>query len=205
MRKRLMGAVLNGPRRGESKRNVMMGVESLTVGRRSYRQIHVSELLVKTLFGDRYNKFELFEQRKYGKGGGKKRLFHICSRDRMRQLFVLNGWSGIEFDGESGVRTCCGKVYVRRRVDNNLLGQAGFILRETQHWINVKLENREEIWLQKPLWDKHNGYLLNKYISNSYTITEYDPVRLYFSVYGELQILFHRITFRKHNNNLVFE
>ena len=154
MRKRLMGAVLNGPRRGESKRNVMMGVESLTVGRRSYRQIHVSELLVKTLFGDRYNKFELFEQRKYGKGGGKKRLFHICSRDRMRQLFVLNGWSGIEFDGESGVRTCCGKVYVRRRVDNNLLGQAGFILRETQHWINVKLENREEIWLQKPLWDK---------------------------------------------------
>ena len=172
---------------------------------KTYRQIHLGTLLVTTLFGGTYEKFAMYERRKYGKGGGKKKLFHVCSRARMESLFCLNGWSEITFDGDSGVRTCCGRVYVRRRRNGKVLGQQGFIVQESPDRIQCKLENNDLVWLQKPLWDRKNGYTFDNNICSSYSITEYDPVRLFFSPYGDLQMLFHRITFKHNSNNLIFE
>ena len=205
VRNKLRGGIIKGPRSGESMRKIKMGPETVSVGVKTYRQIHFGSLLVKILFGVCYEKFGEFEWRKYGKGGGKKKLFHVCSHDRMATLFCLNGWSGIDFDGDFGVRTCCGRVFVERRRNGKVLGQQGFIIAESPEEVQVKLENHELVWLQKPLWDRRKGYVLDNNICSSYTITQYDPVRLFFSPYGDLQMLFHRITFEQNSNNLIFE
>ena len=201
----LRRSVLNGPRLGESKRIVRMGPERICVGIRSWRKLYIPHLLKVTLFGKDLRCFHQYESMQYGKGGSvKKKLFHISSQSRLKRLFTINEWCGVEFDGEIGKITCCGRVNVVRMRGTRLLNQIGFVLEETVDKLHVRLENKDLVWLPKPKWDNQSGYIYLS-VGSSYTINEYDPVRLLFSLDGHIQILFHRITLQNHTNYLVIQ
>ena len=197
---------INGNKR-DSVRRLNWGPEKLTVGYRSYRYIHIGRLLLMTLFGENLSKFFAYERREYGNGKSRRKwnLFHIGSYYRMKKLFTINHWCGVEFDGDAGRRTCCGRVAVRRRVDGRMRSQNGFVIEETSDRLRCRLENKSLIWLKKPKWKKDVGYVYFQSTNNSYCIYEYDPVRLYIALDGDIQILFHRITLQHRSNYLIFE
>ena len=187
-------------------RRLNWGPEKLTVGYRSYRMIHIGRLLLLTLFGHNFSIFFGYERREYGKGGKLKwHLFHIASQICLKRLFTINDWCALEFDGDVGKRTCCGRVAVRRRVNGKYKNQNGFVIAETSTKLKCRLENKALVWLKKPKWKKDVGYQFIRSINNSYEIYEYDPVRLYITLEGDMQILFHRITLQRRTNYLIFE
>ena len=94
---------------------------------------------------------------------------------------------------------------VRRRVDGRMRSQNGFVIEETSDRLRCRLENKSLIWLKKPKWKKDVGYVYFQSTNNSYCIYEYDPVRLYIALDGDIQILFHRITLQHRSNYLIFE
>ena len=148
-RKVLRRATLEGLRgnKRDSVRRLNWGPERLTVGHRSYRNLHMGRLLVMTLFGDDLSNFFQYERREYGSGKGRRKwnLFHIGSNFRLKRLFTINHWCALDFDGDVGRRTCCGRVVVRRRVDGQMRNQNGFVLEETSDRLRVRLENKRLI------------------------------------------------------------
>ena len=112
-----------------------------------------------TLFGENLSKFFAYERREYGIGKSKRKwnLFHIGSYYRMKKLFTINHWCGVEFDGDAGRRTCCGRVAVRRRVDGRMRSQNGFVIEETSDRFRCRLENKSLIWLKKTKTEKRCG------------------------------------------------
>lgn len=133
-----------------------------------------------------------------------KKLFHIPSHSQLLSYFTINNWCGLQFVGDAGQRTTCGRVNVVRRRRNRELNQLGFVMDETVDKVLVRLENNALVWLPNPQWDKNIGYQhLN--LGNTYTIRQYNPVRLLFSVDGSRQIPFHRITFQHNTHYLLHE
>lgn len=140
---------INGNKR-DSVRRLNWGPEKLTVGYRSYRYIHIGRLLLMTLFGGNLLNFFAYERRDYGTGNSKKKwnLFRIGSYYRIKKLFTINYWCGLEFDGDVGRRTCCGRVAVRRRVGGRMKTQNGFVIEERSDRLRCRLENKSLVWLK---------------------------------------------------------
>ena len=209
VRRILRRATLEGLRgnKRDCVRMLRWGPERMRVGYRSYRHLQMGRLLVMTLFGEDLSHFFQYEMREYGSGKGRRKwnLFHIASNARLKRLFTINHWCAVDFDGDVGRRTCCGKVVVRRRVGGQMKTQNGFVLAESSDRLRVRLENKALIWLKKPKWDKDVGYIYNLHKKNTYHIVEYDPVRLYITLDGQVQILFNRITLEHRTNYLIFE
>ena len=109
-------------------------------------------------------------------GIGRRKLYHVASYQRLKKLFTLDGWCSICFDGEVGVKTFCGRVYVSRRLeDGSCRHQSGFVMEETNVQMKCRLEDGNLIWMDKPKWVKDVGYSLNRSLNeNSYCIVEYD-------------------------------
>ena len=72
------------------------------------------------------------------------------------QGLSINKWCALEFDGDVGHRTCCGRVCVRRKVNGKTLSQIGFVVEETVDKVKCRLENKALVWLQK----QQNGILM---------------------------------------------
>ena len=205
-RRRMRNGVIRGPRDGESSRVVRFGPESFELGVKTWRQIFMSPLLMWTLFGNDFCSLHGWEYREVGMGTGRRKLYHICSQRRLNKLLSLNGWSANAYDGDVGVQTFCGRVYVRRRLeDGSCRHQSGFVMEETERRIQCRLEDTNVVWIDKPKWVKDVGYQLNRNLNETFCIVQYDPVRILVSVDGIFTICYHRITLQYRSNHLVFE
>ena len=196
-----------GGNKNDSVRKLNWGPEKLVVGYRSYRNFHMGRLLVMTLFGNDLSNFFQYERREYGSGKGRMKwnLFHIGSHWRIKKLFTINHWCGLEFDGDVGKRTCCGRVVVKRWSGGRMRTQNGFVMAETTNRLRCCLESKRLVWLNKPKWRKDVGYIYNCRNKHAYEIYEYNPVRIYITLDGDIQILFHRITLTHCTNYLIYE
>ena len=94
---------------------------------------------------------------------------------------------------------------MRRRVGGRIKTQNGFVIEETSDRLRCWLENKSFVWLKNSKWKKDVGYVFSHSKNNSYAIYEYNPVRLYISLDGGIQILFNIITLQYRTIYLIFE
>ena len=192
-------ALTHNRRNRDSTQELVFGPERVVLRSQLYRTVTVSPLMVTTLFGKRWNKFEVGEVKKRGK---KTVMVHIASRKRIAEVFTLSERCATEFICDGGVKTCCGKVNVQRVVGNRRRNQLGYILEDLGEEWKVKLENGAVTNLRKPLWNDNDGYRYNHLKNDCTYISQYWPVRLKINLNGSLAFTCNRVMFENETNNI---
>ena len=143
----------------ESNWFVRFGKERFQLRLETYKKVFVSDLLLKTLFGDGYCKIWNLERRN---SDSKTRLLvHIRSRDRIVRLFNIGGKCGVSHMRASAeYQSICRTVNV---VDKDGREMQGFIVGETSNQMRVCLLNDVIIMFDFVRWDSN----LNTYVYNN--------------------------------------
>ena len=181
------------------------GPEKVRVGEMVFRKFFINRLMSRVLFGMDFQKFMPHEVMYRDDRNRRTSLFHVASQQRMDELFTVEGWSAVTFEGEVGIKTCAGRVNVVRRVpDGRQFNQEGYIRECLEDSVLVKLADEEEVWLEKPKWDEDNGYVYAE-VTESLSINYYDPIRIIINVDGSIQMILSRITFQYDTYKLIHE
>ena len=179
-------AVLNKRRDRVCQREYVFGGERVKVLSQKYRVFYISHLLQVIIFGQKFMKLTARERYKVTP---RQVTIHIASYHRMKEMFTLNGLSSVRFEGNE-LNLCCGKVSL---LDTSKRSIIGYIMNEDSTNLYLHLQNNLLVTIQRPMC-VNGKYILN-YISNSWEIVEYYPVRMQITAKGRAAMLFNVATF----------
>jgi hypothetical protein len=153
---------------------------------------HMNKLLNNVLFGYGYAK--LYDHKIVHKTK-KQIVIHIASRQRMTELFSLNGLVACSQARHGMMFTCCGKVGLV-----NLAGQSiiGYIMQENNNSLSVLLENNAVVSVDRPIYDSSlSSYVYNIDGTGEYSVSQYWPIRFRLNHSGKTFFTLNRVVLRK--------
>lgn len=174
------------------------------VGTQSFRRAYMPMIIRLCVFGDRYSKLHPDEIIVHKK---KTAVIHICSRERICNLFTQYHMCASEFIRDDGIiYTCAGKISV---INRNGKHMTGFIMSERRNRWVVKLNNNKEVVLQRVRRDA-DGYIYDTNDCNHgegeyYRITQYWPICIKFILgcQNNFQLLLCRVALKDNSKKIV--
>ena len=135
----------------------MFGRERVPISRQVFQKFNMSPLLMKFMFGVRYNKFRDDKIRLRTK---KSIFIHVASMERMISIFTVEGLVGVWFEMDleeepnldvqsSDCRSCCGKVYMKKDGKDAL----GYIIGEHGSDWKILMDNNVVIVMERFQFD----------------------------------------------------
>ena len=121
----------------------------------------------------------------------------------MNEIFCLNGLNACTQDRRGIVYSCCAKVSLQSTFGKSIIG---YVTNEDDEYLFVFLENRSNISVRRPHFDKKIGSYVYDIVAHGhddYYITQYWPIRFKLNVSGKTSFTLNRFVMRKNNNGNV--
>ena len=180
------------PRVVDSQRKYKVGREMVVIQNQVFWNFHMNKLLNNVLFGYGYAK--LYDHEIVHKSK-KQIVIHIASRQRMTELFSLNGLVACSQARHGMMFTCCGKVGLVNSAGQSIIG---YIMQENNNSLSVLLENNAVVSVDRPIYDSSLGsYVYNIDGTGEYSVSQYWPIRFRLNHSGKTFFLLNRVVLRK--------
>lgn len=175
------------------------GLEKVTTGgtNQVYKSFFCNHLLQLSFFGSNFSLFNSSTEIAYKRKNSM--VVHLYSLQRLKEVFELNGINMFLMKKDDGTIIAAAPKII---IDMDGKEGIGLVKNETNGYLNVLLENGEELNICKPQFDCEMG--IWKHNDDCTKIKEFHPFRMkILKKSGFIHILFNKFNLSANSNNIL--